>query len=119
MKITDTADYVRQQELGQFSRPEDRKEPFVHVNDQKLDSTKEQEERSVYIDNEKVATLEKEIGSYSYYPKFFDFDIGIKVNTEKISETHKEKEGKLNQQYDKTGKAQSMNKQEGLFDQLA
>ena len=117
MKITGTADYVRQQELGQFSRPEDRKEPFVHVNDQKLDSTKEQEERSVYIDNEKVATLEKEIGSYSYYPKFFDFDIGIKFNTEKISETHKE--GKLNQQYDKTGKTQSTNKQEGLFDQLA
>jgi len=119
MKINDTADYVRQQQLGQFRRSEDSKEPFVHANDQKLDSTEEQEERSVYIDNEKVATLEKEIGSYSYYPKFFDFDVGIKVNTEKISETHKEKEGKLNQKYDKTGKAQSMSKQEGFIDQLA
>lgn len=117
MEITDTGNYIRQQNPGQFRRPEDGKEPFAHVNGQKLDSTNEQKECTVYIDNEEVVALEKEIGSYSYVPKLFDLDAGVKFNTEKIDGANKE--GKIQRQYDKIEKVQVTTKQEGFIDQWA
>ena len=47
MKINNSTDYIRQQNLGQFRIPEDGKWPFVHMNDQKVDSKDDQKERSV------------------------------------------------------------------------
>lgn len=117
MEITDTSNYIRQQQPGQFRRPEDGKEPFAHVNGQKLDSANEQKECSVYMVNEEVVALEKEIGSYSYVPKLFDLDVRVKFNTEKINGT--KKEGKIQRQYDKTEKVQVTTKQESFIDQWA
>lgn len=113
MKITNTTDYIRQQHLGQFRRPEDAQGPFAYVKDQRLESTKEQKESSVYINNENVGTLEKEERSNS--PKLFDFDAAVKFSTQKTSETNKQE--KLHQKYDKTAKAQVVTKQESLVDQ--
>ena len=42
MKVTHTIDYIRQQNPGQFRRPEDGKGPFTHVNGQELNNIKEQ-----------------------------------------------------------------------------
>ncbi|GAI98808.1 unnamed protein product, partial [marine sediment metagenome] len=53
MKITGITDYIRQQHLGQFRRPENGKGPFTYVNGQGFNSTKEQKECSVYITSEK------------------------------------------------------------------
>ena len=115
MKITDNSNYIRQQLPGQFSVPEDGNEPFAHVNDQKLDSAKELKEGSVYIDNERVVTLDKDLRSD--FPKLFDYELGLKIDTKKVSETDKEEN--FQQQYDKTGKTQTLNKPEGFVDQLA
>ncbi|GAF77175.1 unnamed protein product [marine sediment metagenome] len=118
MEITDTSNYIRQQQPGQFRRSEDSKEPFfAHVNGQKLDSTNEQKECAVYMVNEEVVALEKEIGSYSYVPKLFDLQVGVKFNTEKINGTNKE--GKIQRQYGKTEKVQVTTKQESFIDQWA
>ena len=115
MEITDTSNYIRQHQPGQFRRPEDGKEPFAYVNDQKLDSTEEQKKCSVYIDNKNVIALEKDIRAY--FPKLFDFDAGVKFNTETTNDTNKEE--KLSPHYDKTGKTQIITKQESFVDQLA
>ncbi|MBW1741550.1 MAG: hypothetical protein JRJ42_10535 [Deltaproteobacteria bacterium] len=78
------------------------------MNDQKLDRA-ELKERSVYVNNEKIVTWEKETIK-SDFPKLFDSDAGAKYHIERIGETNKEE--KPQQQYDKTGKAQKMTKQE-------
>jgi hypothetical protein len=114
MKISNNLDYIRQHQPGQFRIPEDGKEPFAHVNDQKLDSTKEQKEGSVYINNENVVTLDKDLRSD--FPKLFDYEVGLKFNTKKVSEANREE--KPQQQYDKTGKTEILNKPEGFIDQL-
>lgn len=116
MNITRTDDYIRQQQAGRFSRPEDGKGPFAHVNDQKLDSIKGQKERSVYVNNEKAVTWQKEL-TESDFPKLFDSDAGAKSNAKKIGEAKKEE--KPLQQYDKTEKTQTGAKQERLVDQWA
>ena len=113
MKISHTTEYIRQQQLGQFRRPEDGKKPFTHVNDQKLDSIKERKESSVYIDNKNIQTLEKGLGSSS--PKLFDYDPGMKFNIEKSNEISKEE--KISKQYDNTGKEEEVNEKESLVDQ--
>ena len=115
MKITDTNDYIRQQQIGQFTRLQDPNDPFVYVNNQKLDSTEEKEKSSIYINNENVVTLEKE--KSSNFPKLFDFDAGMKFNTKKISKSNNEE--KPNLQYDKTAKTQIGSKQERLIDQFS
>lgn len=115
MEITDTSNYIRQQQPGQSRRSEDGKEPFVHVKEKKLESPEEKKKCSVYIDSENVVTFEKDIRAS--LPKLFDFDAGVKFNTETTSDTNKKE--KLSPQYDKTGKAQIMSKQESLVDQLA
>lgn len=116
MEITDTSDYIRQQQPGQFRRPEDGKGPFAQVNDQKLDSTEEQKKCSVYIDDEKIVTFEKDIRAY--FPNLFDFDTGMKSNNTEIIGEHK-KEQKSHLQYDKTAKPQDMTKQEMFVAQWA
>jgi hypothetical protein len=116
MEITDTGNYIRQQNPGQFRRPEDGKEPFAHVNGQKLDSTVEEKKCSVYIDNENVVTFEKDTSSY--FPKLFDFDAGMKSNnTEIIGRSKKEEKSQL--QYEKTAKPKNMSKEEMFVDQWA
>jgi hypothetical protein len=115
MEITDTSNYIRQQQPGQFRSPEDGKEPFAHVNDQKLDSTEEQKRCSIYIDDKKVVTFEKD--KRAYFPKLFDFDAGVKFNTETTSNSNKDE--KFSPQYDKTGKGQIIAKQESFVDRLA
>ena len=116
MKINNSTDYVRQQNLGQFRVPEDGKWPFVRMNDQKVASKDDQKVRSVYVKNEKVVNVEKEMGSI--YPNLFDYDTGLKYEIEKKSAAKKEE--KIQQQYDKTGKTQILNKgEETLIDKLA
>jgi hypothetical protein len=116
MKISDSTDYIRQQQAGHFRRPEDGKEPYAHVNNQKLASRADKEKGSVYVKSEKVVTLERKI-TESGFPKLFDSDSGWKVDTERIGESDKEK--KLQLQYDKNGKTQDVNKQSMLVDQWA
>jgi len=116
MKITDALDYIRQQQPGQFRSPKDGKEPFAHVGGQKLISRWEQEERSAYVKNEKVVAWRKDIIE-SLFPKLFDSDAGIKVDTQKTDETRNDEKRRL--QYDKTGKAQVETKKNTLVDQLA
>ena len=116
MKINDNTNYIRQQHPGQFRVPEDGKWPFVHMNDQKVASKNDQKERSVYINNEKVVTMEKQMGSI--YPRLFDYNTGLKYETGKKSATKKEE--KPQQQYDKTAKIQILNKEEEtLINKLA
>jgi len=115
MRINHSLDTIRQQEPGQFKIPENGKEPFVHVSDQKLDSINEAKERSVYINNENIASLNGD--SRSDFPTLFDYDAGLKFNTRKMSETHREE--KLSQQYNKTGNPLITNEPEGIIDQLA
>ncbi len=115
MKITNNADNIRQQQPGQFRRPADGTEPYAYVNDQKLESREDQKASSVYVDNEKVATLlEKEKESRS--PNLFDFNAGLKLGTETTTRETKEVE-ETEQQYDESGKTITLNKQEGLVDE--
>jgi hypothetical protein len=116
MNIADISDHIRQQQAGQFRRPEDGQEPFIRVNDQRLENTKDQEACSVFVNNEGVVTFEKEILE-SDFPKIFDSDTGIKLSAERVREA--EKEEKLREQYDKNGKSQTVAKQEKIVDQWA
>ena len=117
MNITNPIDYIRQQQFGRFRRPEDGTEPYTHVNDQKLGSLKGQDERSIYVNNEKIITFEKDLAG-SGFPKLFDSNAGLKLEIGKIGET--KKEDKLQVQYDKTGKEQKLTyKQESVVDQWA
>ena len=109
-----TTNSIRQHQPGQFMRPEDGKRPYAHINDQKLESKREQYKSAVYVNNKNVVSLEKEIASNSL--KIFDSDVGLKVSTEKLSETKTEK--RLDLQYDKTGKTQiTTAKEERRIDQ--
>ena len=118
MEIADTGSYIRQQQIGQFRRPEDSKGPFAHINGEKIESPDEKKRSSIYIDNENAVTFKKDIRSS--LPKFFDPDAGVKFNTDASIDTNKtNKNQTLDPQYDKTGKAGIMNKHEGLVDQWA
>lgn len=101
MNITGTTSYIRQQQFGQFRRAEDSTGPYVRVNNQKLESTKDQNERSIYVDNEKFVTFKKDV-TESGAAKLFDSDVGLKPNIERFDETKKEEKTPV--QYDKTGK---------------
>ncbi len=114
MKINATTDYIRQQQLGQFNRPEDGKGPYSHVNGQKVESTKEQKNSSIYVNNEKIVALETDIESS--FPKLFDSDAGMKFNIERINEY--KKEAKPATQYDKAGKIKKNTKEKVFIDQL-
>lgn len=115
MKINNNIEYIRQQQLGQFRRPEDGKEPYAYVGNQKLKSTNEPEESSVYVNDEIVVTFGNDLRSD--FPNLFDYDAGLRLDTEKTAETKKEE--KLHPQYDKTGKTQIITEKTGLIDQLA
>jgi hypothetical protein len=116
MNITDTSDHIRQQQAGQFRRPGDGQGPFIRVNDQRLESAKDQRTRSVFVNNESVVSFERGILE-SDFPKIFDCDAGMKFNAERIRET--EKEEKPQEQYDKDGQSQTVTKQENIVDQWA
>lgn len=115
MKINDTTGHIRQAQVGQFRIPEDGKEPFVRVKGQKLESTNDQKNRSVYVNQEKLLTFKKAVGSNSL--NLFDFNAGLEYKTERISGVKKGE--KLQEQYNKKGKEINTTKQETLIDKLA
>lgn len=111
-------DYIRQQYAGHFKRPEDGKEPYAHVNEQKLDSTWEQEERSVYVDNNRTLTFK--IGpAGSDFPDLLDSDAGVKVDSEKTGYARNREADQLHYQYDRNGKSQNTTETQGFIDQWA
>jgi len=112
MKITGTTNYIRQQQIGQFTMPADGKGPFARVNGQKIGSIKEQENTSIYLNTGDVVVLEKTNSS-----KIMDFDAGANFSAYKISPTKKAE--KIDYGYAETGKAQIMTKPEGIIDQWA
>ncbi|MBN1841796.1 MAG: hypothetical protein JW883_05880 [Deltaproteobacteria bacterium] len=116
MNITDTSDHIRQQQAGQFRRPGDGREPFIRVNDQRLESARDQKTRSVFVNNESVVSFGRGI-LQSAFPKLFDSDAGMKFNAERIRET--EKEEKPQEQYDKDGQPQTVTSQKNIVDQWA
>jgi len=114
MKISNnTNNYIRQQQYGQFKLPENGKGPYVHANGQKLNNTLEQENVSVYIENEAVFSSEK--GLKSGFPKLFDSDAGAKLETIKAKKS--EKVGKSYQKSEDTGNAQPVNKQDSIINE--
>jgi len=115
MKITGTTNYIRQQQIGQFTMPADGKGPFARVNGQKIGSTKEQENTSIYLNTGDVVVLEKTLQANS--SKLIDFDAGVKLSAYKISTTKKEE--KIEYGYAETKKAQIMTKPEAIIDQWA
>ncbi|MEW5947834.1 MAG: hypothetical protein AB1711_00265 [Thermodesulfobacteriota bacterium] len=115
MKINDATVHIRQQQPGQFRRPEDGKEPYAHVTDQKLTSAPDQTKCSIYINKEKIVTIEQGIGSD--FPKIFDYDAGLKISTQKISTTGKEE--KVYERYDQNGKTQVTTQKQSFFDKMA
>ena len=116
MNISPTSKYIRQQQAGYFRRPEDGQQPYAYVNETKLGSAKEQKSRSVYVKNEKVVSFQKEV-SKADFPKLFDSDVGMKFNTERISET-KNKETSP-EEYDKTAKRKTPKKEDQLINDWA
>ena len=101
MNIISPTSYIRQQQFGQFRRAEDGIGPYVRVNNQKLESTRDQDERSIYVDNEKFVTFEKDV-TESDAAKLFDTGAGLQPYSN-IEMTDEKKEKPL-VQYDKTGK---------------
>jgi len=113
MKITETASSIRQQQPGQFRKPEDGSAPFTHVNDQKLVTTKDQKGYSVYVSNEKLVAPDRVIESD--FPKLFDFDAGVQFSLEKLSRTPRDED--IHPQYDKAAKPEIMTKKKSIIDQ--
>jgi hypothetical protein len=114
MKINDKVDFIRQQHPGQFRRPEDGEEPYAHVKGQKLDTTNVPKARSVYIENEYLVSWDK---NRAPAPKLLDYDAGVKLDTERLTETNKNEKEPLN--YDRDGKTQTMSTREVIIDQWA
>ncbi|MBE9575070.1 MAG: hypothetical protein IMF20_08100 [Proteobacteria bacterium] len=115
MKITENASYIRQQQPGQFRRPEDAKAPATHMNDQKLVTIRGQKGYSVYVSNEKLVALDRLIEPD--FPKLFDFDAGVQFSLEKLNRTHRDED--INPQYDKSAKTEMTTKKEWIIDQWA
>jgi hypothetical protein len=113
MKISETASYIKQQQPGQFRRPEDGKAPFTHVNDQKLPTKKEQQAYSVYVCNEKLVSLDGVVESD--FPKLFDFDTGVQFSLENLSRAYRDED--ICQHYDKTAKTERPTKKEWIINQ--
>lgn len=113
MKISNNTNHVRQQQYGQFRLPEDGKGPYVHANGQKLDNTLEQENVSIYVENEIVFSSEK--GLKSDFPKLFDSDAGMDFET--IEAKKPEKEKKSYQGYENTGNERPVNKQDSIINE--
>lgn len=114
MKISNnTNSYIRQQQYGQFKLPENGKGPYVHANGKKLDNTLEQENVSIYVENEAVFSSEK--GLKSDFPKLFDSDVGANFKT--IEAKKPEREGKSYQEYENTGNDQPVNKQDSIINE--
>jgi hypothetical protein len=113
MKITENASYIRQQQPGQFRRPEDSKASFNQVNEQNPVTIKEQKGYSVYIGNEKLGALDKVIESD--FPKLFDFDAGMQYSLEKLSRSPRDED--IHPQYDETAKTQIIPKNERNIDE--
>ena len=115
MDVTRTSYQVRQKSLGRFRRPEDGRQPYAHVNNQRLFSTLDQKKASVYANDKNIARLEK--GMKNKTVKIFDTDAGMTYDTKKINNNNKQV--KSIQQYDKSAKIQIMDKNEEKIDQWA
>ncbi len=103
-----TISYIRQQHNGQFRLPENGKGPYVHVSGQKLDNTLEQENVSIYVENEAVFSSEK--GLKPDFPKLFDSDAGAKFETVETKKSEKSYQG-----YENTGNERPVNKQDSII----
>ena len=115
MKILNSNQSIRQQHPGRFRRPDDGRDPFAHVKDQKLANPKDVKETSIYINDVNVATLEK--GLKSDFPKLFDFDSGVKYSAKQIKEVKKTEDH--HQSYTQIGKTENLAKRDNLFDTWA
>jgi len=80
---------IRQQQPGMFRRQEDGEEPFVHVQDGKVDSARAHNTRSVYVEGGRVLTFEKGMLETDF-PQLFDHDAGLKLKPAKMKGTHNE-----------------------------
>lgn len=110
-----TNNYIRQQHYGQFKLPENGTGPYIHANGHKLDNTLEQENVSIYVENETVFSSEK--GLKPDFPKLFDSDAGTKFET--VAAKKSEKEGKNSQKYETTGNERPVNKQNSIINEWA
>ena len=115
MKVANTTYHIRQKVLGQFNRPEDGRQPYAHVNNQKLPSMLDQQNASVYANNQNIDSLEKGLKSTTI--KIFDTDAGMKYSAKKTQKT--DRQDKSIQQYDKSAKIQPAEKDEEKIDQWA
>ncbi|MBW2107743.1 MAG: hypothetical protein JRI36_03625 [Deltaproteobacteria bacterium] len=68
---------IRQDQAGRFRRPEDGRQPYAHVRQNRLESTREQKRRSIYVGRQQAVTIKKE-PSKSDFPKMFDPDVGTR-----------------------------------------
>ena len=114
MEINETVEHIHQERYGRFRIPEDGKQPYAHANNQKLTSASEQRKAAVYADNENFGTLEKTLKSKSR--KLLDTEVGVRPSFDKPKETPKET--KTSEQYDKTGKTNTVFNKESKIDEL-
>jgi len=115
VKIINSNQSIRQQHPGRFRRPDDGRDPFTHVNDQKLANPEEVKETSIYINDVNFVTLEK--GLKADFPKLFDFDSGVKYNAKQIKDVKKTED--RFQSYNQVGKPENLAKRDNLFDKWA
>jgi len=112
MKVSNN-NYIRQQQYGQFKLSENGRGPYVHANGQKLDNTLEQENVSIYVENETVFSSTK--GLKADFPKLFDSDVGAKIETVEAKKSAKEEESY--KEYENTVAEQPVNKPDSIINE--
>jgi hypothetical protein len=93
MNTTSSVKHVRQQQMGTFTRPEDGKYPFAHVNRAKIDSVGARTIRSFYVKGMKTASYDKGVLDPDF-PKLFDHNAGLEMEVDKIIVSNKEQKTK-------------------------
>jgi hypothetical protein len=77
---------IRQEQAGQFRRPEDGRQPYAHVNDMRIESANAQKPSSIFVNRQKATTIKKE-PSQADGPTLFDHDAGVQFTLERIQKT--------------------------------
>ena len=114
MNVSNTTDFIRQQQIGQFRQSDDGKGPFLYTAGKKLDK-KEWKESSLYVSDKVVATFTNDMKADSR--KLFDSHIGIEIRSTGITSESKKEEG-FPSHYDKAAKTQTMAERGILIDQI-
>lgn len=114
MNVSNTTDFIRQQQIGQFRRPDDGKGPFLYTAEKKLDQ-EEWKESSLYVSDKVVATFKNDMKADSR--TLFDSHIGIEIGSTGITSESKTEEG-FSSHYDKAAKTQTMVERGILIDQI-